>query len=73
MNCASRLVELWQRSTKPWVAVVDAGPRYDPLARHLAAAGIPTFRTADAAVRTLSTVVATLCGRPERGPSGRAI
>lgn len=54
---AARLIELWDRSTKPWVAVVDAGPRYDPLARHLAAAGIPTFRTADAAVRALGAVV----------------
>ncbi|HEX7951161.1 MAG TPA: acetate--CoA ligase family protein [Candidatus Limnocylindrales bacterium] len=70
-SVAARLVDLWHRSTKPWVAVVDAGPRYDPLARHLAAAGIPTFRTADAAVRTLAIVVATLSGRPERGPSGR--
>lgn len=71
-SVASRLVELWHATTKAWVAVVDAGPRYDPLVRHLTAAGIPTFRTADAAMATLSTFVATLSGRPERGPSGRA-
>lgn len=56
-SVASRLVELWERTTKPWVATVDAGPRYDPLARHLELAGIPTFRTADAAIRTLAVVV----------------
>jgi acyl-CoA synthetase (NDP forming) len=57
-SVASRLVELWTRTTKPWVAVVDAGARYDPLAHHLDAAGIPTFRTADAAMRALSAVAA---------------
>ncbi|HJW23054.1 MAG TPA: acetate--CoA ligase family protein [Candidatus Limnocylindrales bacterium] len=55
-SVASRLIELWRRTTKPWVAVVDAGPRYDPLAHHLEAAGIPVFRTADAAMRTLAVV-----------------
>ncbi|MBI3750190.1 MAG: acetate--CoA ligase family protein [Chloroflexi bacterium] len=59
-SVAARLIALWRRSTKPWVAVVDAGPRYDPLVRTLAAAGIPTFRTADAAMRTLASVVAHL-------------
>jgi hypothetical protein len=31
--------------------VVDAGALYDAMARHLVAAGIPTFRTADRAMR----------------------
>jgi acyl-CoA synthetase (NDP forming) len=53
-----RLVELWRTTTKAWVTVVDAGPRYDPLARALEAAGIPTFRTVDRAVRALGEVVA---------------
>ena len=57
---AERLAVLWRRTTKPWVAVVDAGPRYDPFASALEAAGIPTFRTVDAAMRTLSAVVAAL-------------
>ena len=39
------------------MTVVDAGPRYDPLARRLEAGGIPTFRTADAALRALGAVV----------------
>ncbi len=57
-SVGSRLVDLWRRTSKPWAAVVDAGARYDSLARYLETAGIPTFRTADAAMRTLSAVVA---------------
>jgi acyl-CoA synthetase (NDP forming) len=64
-SIARRLVELWRRTTKPWVAVVDAGPRYDPLAAALERGGIPTFRTADAAVRAVSAVV-------DRAAHGRA-
>lgn len=55
-SVACRLLELWARTSKPWVTVVDGGPRYDPLARFLEAGGIPTFRTADAALRVLSEV-----------------
>ena len=54
---ASRLVDLWRRSAKAWVTVVDGGARYDPLAAALEAGGIPTFRTADAALRTLGAIV----------------
>lgn len=52
---ASRLTQLAADSSKPWVAVVDAGPLYDPLARFLEEGGIPTFRTADRALRLLGT------------------
>ncbi|MEW5990245.1 MAG: acetate--CoA ligase family protein [Chloroflexota bacterium] len=54
---AARLVDLWQRTTKAWLAVVDAGPLYDPLAGALDAGGIPVFRTADAALRALGAFV----------------
>jgi acyl-CoA synthetase (NDP forming) len=54
---AGRLLDLWRRTTKAWVTVVDAGPRYDALARLLEAGGIPTFRTADAALRALEAFV----------------
>ena len=57
---APRLVDLWHRTGKAWVTVVDAGPRYDPLARALEAGGIPTFRTADAALRALGAAVERL-------------
>jgi hypothetical protein len=36
------------------VAVVDAGAIYDPMARALAAAGVPTFRSADRALRVFN-------------------
>jgi acyl-CoA synthetase (NDP forming) len=52
-----RLVELWRQTDKAWVTVVDAGARYDPLARSLEAAGIPTFRTVDRAMRGLGRMV----------------
>ena len=47
------VADLWRTTTKPWVAVVDAGPLYDPLRERLAAAGIPVLGTADAATRAL--------------------
>jgi acyl-CoA synthetase (NDP forming) len=46
-----RLAALWRRHCKPWVAVVDAGPLYDAMARALEASGIPVFRAGDRAVR----------------------
>ncbi len=50
-SIVSRLARLRAESTKPWVAVVDAGPLYDAMARRLEQSGIPTFRTADRALR----------------------
>ena len=49
-----RLASFNNESTKPWVAVIDAGRLYDPLADLLEEKGIPTFRTADEALRALS-------------------
>ena len=50
-STAGRMVRLHRESRKAWVAVVDAGPLYDPLVRLLEQGGVPTFRTADAALR----------------------
>ncbi|MEZ4651193.1 MAG: hypothetical protein R3E97_20865 [Candidatus Eisenbacteria bacterium] len=50
---AARLRWIAAESPKPWVAVVDGGARSDPFARLLSGSGIPTFRTADRAVRLL--------------------
>jgi acyl-CoA synthetase (NDP forming) len=50
-STAGRMVRLHRESRKAWVAVVDAGPLYDPLVRLLEEGGVPTFRTADAALR----------------------
>jgi len=38
---------------KPLVAVIDAGEQYDPMAKMLLEAGIPVFRSADVAIRTV--------------------
>lgn len=51
---AATMARLWRETTKPWVAVVDAGPLYAPFVEALAAAGIPTLGTADAATRVLA-------------------
>jgi acyl-CoA synthetase (NDP forming) len=53
-SVVSRLARLRHESTTPFVAVVDAGSLYDEMAAELEAAAIPTFRTADRAVRMLS-------------------
>jgi acyl-CoA synthetase (NDP forming) len=46
-----RLHGLHEASDKAWVAVVDAGPLYDPMVERLRALGVPTFRLADRALR----------------------
>lgn len=55
-SIASRLSDLWQRTDKPWVVIVDAGRPYDALADRLEQAGIPVFRHMDRAVRILETL-----------------
>jgi acyl-CoA synthetase (NDP forming) len=60
---ADRMAALWRETTTPWAAVVDAGSLYDPFADRLDAAGIPTFRTADAATRALAAVCDAMQGR----------
>jgi len=64
---AQRLRRLKAEASKAWVAVVDAGPLYDPLAEHLLAHGIPTFRSADRALRLFNTY----CRRRLAAPSAR--
>jgi len=53
-----RLGALCRDEGKPWLAVVDAGANYDPMARALEAAGIPTFRSADRALRLFNVFCA---------------
>jgi acyl-CoA synthetase (NDP forming) len=50
----SGALRLKQEIAKAWVAVVDAGPAYDALARRLEEGCIPVFRTADRALRVLN-------------------
>jgi acyl-CoA synthetase (NDP forming) len=53
-SVVSRLAAMRREYRKPWVAVVDAGALYDDMAAALERASVPTFRTADRAVRVLS-------------------
>ncbi len=65
-SVVQRLVRLRQEIVKPWVAVVDAGALYDPMAHALAEAGIPTFRSADRALRALDRFAAARLDRGAR-------
>jgi acyl-CoA synthetase (NDP forming) len=56
-SVARRLIHVRRTFAKPWVAVVDAGPIYDPLVAELQRGGIPTFRAADRALRMLNVFV----------------
>ncbi|UCD23926.1 MAG: acetate--CoA ligase family protein [Gemmatimonadota bacterium] len=50
-SLVTRLAQLKQDTSKAWVAVVEGGTMYDPMAATLEAHEIPTFRTADRAMR----------------------
>jgi acyl-CoA synthetase (NDP forming) len=65
---ASLLVDLWRRTTRAWVAIVDGGPLYDPFVAVLEAGGIPVFRTADRAMRALDAVVRDRLAAPVTAP-----
>jgi hypothetical protein len=56
-SVARRLIQVRRDVQKPWVAVVDAGPMYDPLVAELQRGGVPTFRAADRALRMLNIFV----------------
>ena len=48
-----RMSRLFRETTKPMVAVIDSGARYDAMARAMSASGMPVLRSADQAVRSL--------------------
>ncbi len=66
---ARRLVRLRESIAKPWIAVVDSGALYDPMAHLLDEAGIPTFRSADRALRVLDGFVAARLERAAGAPA----
>jgi indolepyruvate ferredoxin oxidoreductase beta subunit len=59
---ARQLQSLFRESTKPFIAVVDSGSRYEPMVRMLREGGVPTFRSCDQAVRSLGRY---LCHRSD--------
>jgi acyl-CoA synthetase (NDP forming) len=52
-SIAQRIQRLFAESHKPLVFVVDCAGPYDELARTVRAAGVPVFRSADQAVRSV--------------------
>ena len=67
-----RLIRLKQELPKAWVAVVDAGRPYDPLAALLESNGVPTFRTADTALRLFNAFVTARSRVEGQGSRGRS-
>ncbi|UCE03000.1 MAG: acetate--CoA ligase family protein [Candidatus Latescibacterota bacterium] len=65
-SVASRLARLHAESRKAWIAVVDSGPLYDAMAQRLLGSGVPTFRTADRALRLFSDYCAWRLAHPAR-------
>ncbi|MBP7094595.1 MAG: acetate--CoA ligase family protein [Spirochaetia bacterium] len=53
-SVAGRYGRIMAETDKPWIAVVDSGSLYDPLADELGRRGVPIFRTADRALRMLN-------------------
>lgn len=54
-SVVARLARLRAETDRPWVAVIDSGSLYDPMARALEEGGVPTFRSADRALRLFGT------------------
>jgi acyl-CoA synthetase (NDP forming) len=60
----NRLARVLAETDKPLVGCIDSGELFDPMARMLESKGVPTFRSADVAVRTMGMY---LEGRLRRG------
>ena len=56
-SLAHRLPQLFKETSKPLVAAIDSGPLYDPLAHAIREGGVPVFRSADSAVRSLGRYI----------------
>lgn len=64
-----RLIGLSEDGGKAWIAVVDAGPLYDPMARALEEGGVPVFRSADRALRVFGRYCRARLARPQTAPT----
>ncbi len=62
-SLANRLPRILAETSKPLVVAIDSGSLYDPLAYAIREAGVPVFRSADSAVRTLGRYI---CHRSQR-------
>ncbi|MFH1676288.1 MAG: CoA-binding protein, partial [bacterium] len=61
---ASLVIEASRNIRKPLVLVVDSGKLYDPMVEMLMNAGIPVFRSADRAIKTLGLWAKNKFGGP---------
>jgi acyl-CoA synthetase (NDP forming) len=52
-SLVNRLARVLPTTDKPIVVSIDCGTPYDPMARALEEKGLPTFRSADTAIRTI--------------------
>lgn len=50
---ANRLIKIFKETDKPLAVVIDCGSLYEPLVKKLRGGGIPVFRSADQAVRSV--------------------
>ncbi|HET9234174.1 MAG TPA: CoA-binding protein, partial [Candidatus Eisenbacteria bacterium] len=68
-SLAVQLPRMFATTRKPLIAVIDSGPLYDPFAHALRNRGVPVFRSADQAIRSLGRY---LCHRVERPSQEKA-
>ena len=61
-SLGDRLPPMLRDAAKPLIAVIDSGAAYEPMAHAIRAGGVPVFRSADQAVRSLGRY---LCWRSE--------
>lgn len=67
-SLAALLERIRREIPKPWAMIVDSGARYDPLVSKLLRGGIPTFRTADRALRLLDQYADADVSREREAP-----
>jgi acyl-CoA synthetase (NDP forming) len=71
-SLAERLPRLFAESNKPLIFVTDCAGPYDELARVVRSAGVPVFRSADQAVRSVGRYLSHRSARRSAGESCHA-
>jgi len=70
-SLAHRLPKVFAETSKPLVVAIDSGPLYDPLAHKLREGGVPVFRSADSAVRSLGRYLCHKTSKPLFGNNSK--
>ncbi len=71
-SIANRVIKVFKDIDKPLAIVIDCGSLYEPLVRKLREGGIPVFRSADQAVRSVGRYLCHRAGRTLAAKSGGA-